>query len=644
MEPSAGPSRPQTKRHVKHVSRACDRCRRRRIKCDGTQPTCGVCTERGHSCTFTEEDGRKTNREIDELKTRLAALESHLQVSSGSQNEARVVESAHSDESALSSTTNEEMDDEPPTPATSSLSGTRGHAKRKRIADRVEHPVVVERLKRSKDGPLLHFGPISIFNYDNRQPAQSVSPTVVQTQEQDGWVAWSRNLPLALNLDKAAHEEALEYFIAYYAPWCLVVDPPAFLRDLDSCNLVDRYGVPVAEHSRTPSYSPLMHCAALYLGLCLVRSGRLEGRPEYWEPFQDRCHDLFRAEGKEPSLSSVRAINLWSSCLNYEPETAYMYFGMTFAATLALGLNPDAYVKRGQMTSAERDMRNSTFWTIHLQDVLRAIAAGRAPMLPESPGMPLPAIDKKCDAEPWIPPKRVQSEFKCLNLDGLPSLRSTVFHWTAKLGLILRDVISALYSIQSDATRRASPPQGLVRRLDTWFKQVPIDKPLEQPLPHILMLHMLYHLLIIYLHRPYYRAALSTVPSSADRCSRAADEIVFLLNTYEATHGVQNAPMTLSKIAFHTGADMWAVQVVFGAATVFLLKSVGDEPNGLGAYSYLDKFDLCLDHLERHGKPRSSYSCSLYSSHLAPSHDRCRGPTPASLRLASRGLGGAFEH
>lgn len=56
-----------------YVSRACDECRKRfvyvageikligssKMKCDGVRPMCGVCTTKGSTCEYNDEDKRK---------------------------------------------------------------------------------------------------------------------------------------------------------------------------------------------------------------------------------------------------------------------------------------------------------------------------------------------------------------------------------------------------------------------------------------------------------------------------------------------------------------------------------------------------------------------------------------------------------
>lgn len=55
---------------------------------------------------------------------------------------------------------------------------------------------------------------------------------------------------------------------------------------------------------------------------------------------------------------------------------------------------------------------------------------------------------------------------------------------------------------------------------------------------------MLYHLVVIYLHRPFYRTSSDTVPSSAERCNEAADSLLRLLTVREPHGGANVRYMT----------------------------------------------------------------------------------------------------
>ncbi|OXV09245.1 hypothetical protein Egran_02991 [Elaphomyces granulatus] len=78
--PKSKPVHPMQKR--RRVTRACDECRRKKIKCDGKQP-CTHCTVYSYDCTYDQPSNRRRNpapQYIETLETRLHKAEALLKV------------------------------------------------------------------------------------------------------------------------------------------------------------------------------------------------------------------------------------------------------------------------------------------------------------------------------------------------------------------------------------------------------------------------------------------------------------------------------------------------------------------------------------------------------------------------------------
>lgn len=59
---------------------ACDECRRRKLRCDGQQPQCGVCQETGVVCEVTQRGVRGPKKgHLKALKNRVVHLEAMLE-------------------------------------------------------------------------------------------------------------------------------------------------------------------------------------------------------------------------------------------------------------------------------------------------------------------------------------------------------------------------------------------------------------------------------------------------------------------------------------------------------------------------------------------------------------------------------------
>ncbi|WVQ79000.1 hypothetical protein IAT38_001092 [Cryptococcus sp. DSM 104549] len=655
LVPVGDDSRPEKKqkRQTPHVSRACDRCRKRKTRCNGEQPSCDVCTERGWQCVYEEEDKRKTNRELEDLKARVAALErlvvkqDHGSSSSGSGSVQKSSAGSPTPTTAVAvpPEPSPHLVHKPPHAITLSFvedgqavlpnpiqtkglisptmvsptfvspnSGTASSASRP-MRTLPRHNSMMsqgtaadlmrtddesyDRLQRTEDGPLIQYGATSIWTHEH----QSSWPPVSRSSQTHGpsptmrtpgeWLDWSRNLPPGFVKDKAVHDAALDHFAAYYAPWCMTVDMPPFLQDMELCCTVGADGRPPAE-SRTPFYSPLLHCAVLFLGLYLLGGEWPEKINDNHDAIMMHCMRLLGDECDVPSLSSLRGINLWSSCMNLRPAVAsgsnlgYTWYAMTYGMIQVLGIN----INRGRMEEQELIQRDATFWTMYLQDILRAVAVGRPPMLATiNPPIPYPRIEKEVDDIPWMAPSsplhphNVQTPGADLN--GLKGMRSTVFHWSCRLGVLLTAVMEALYSPWSDSEIRDHAITQLDPQLEEWYATQPIQSPALHPLPHILVMHMAYHLTVIFLYRPFYRSASQDDSlSPADKCNRAAKSVLSLLQLFDSLHTIRCGPLTF-------------MNIIFSTSTIFLLKAVEDQCSGLDMTSSLQDIDDMISLMRR---------------------------------------------
>ncbi|KAF7179620.1 hypothetical protein CNMCM7691_008668 [Aspergillus felis] len=72
-----------TERHIRQERRklACEECRRRKLRCDGQQPRCGVCVEAGISCNINPQRSARGPKKglLRSLRIRAAELERRLQ-------------------------------------------------------------------------------------------------------------------------------------------------------------------------------------------------------------------------------------------------------------------------------------------------------------------------------------------------------------------------------------------------------------------------------------------------------------------------------------------------------------------------------------------------------------------------------------
>lgn len=71
---------------------------------------------------------------------------------------------------------------------------------------------------------------------------------------------------------------------------------------------------------------------------------------------------------------------------------------------------------------------------------------------------------------------------------------------------------------------------AIYRELQNWYRSQPVPQPLSYPLPHVLLLHMTYQLVLMYLFRPYYRSTLGGLEAPpSELCDAAAENTLLLL-------------------------------------------------------------------------------------------------------------------
>lgn len=83
------------------VSQACDRCRSRKVKCDGVQPLCGNCTKAGLECKILDKLSRRAFPKgyTENLEKRVRELENELRLArEGSNHESKDVPHTHQQE------------------------------------------------------------------------------------------------------------------------------------------------------------------------------------------------------------------------------------------------------------------------------------------------------------------------------------------------------------------------------------------------------------------------------------------------------------------------------------------------------------------------------------------------------------------
>jgi hypothetical protein len=128
-------------------------------------------------------------------------------------------------------------------------------------------------------------------------------------------------------------------------------------------------------------------------------------------------------------------------------------------------------------------------------------------------------------------------------------------------------------------------------------------------LPHRIMLHLAYWWLFILLHRPFYRRAHLLCRGDQDidhvkLCTRATDNIMELLGTWQKLYTLRYIPVTL-------------IQVIFSAGTIFVLSAAhaisGSRPAHVALVHAVEQTELCIRYLSETGK---SWACANHANDI----------------------------
>ncbi|GAA6048761.1 hypothetical protein JCM3770_003948 [Rhodotorula araucariae] len=421
---------------------------------------------------------------------------------------------------------------------------------------------------------------------------------------------WARNLPQDLGIDRETHDAVLDLFEAFFAPWCAVVDMPAFRRDMRVC--LDASGA--ATPTRTDFYSPMLHNSILALGCFLHKGDRVKAFPpvnlaaaslrlyphgpstffaEQADPtqlpaadlasvaFYNHARAMVELECERPMLSTVRAL-LFIASFNSafaRLNLGYLYFGIALrcAASLGVFISSQMLVARGVITDKVRDARDRVYWTTMVQDSLWSLASGRFLTMPiEEQDIALPAVDEAADAAPWLlPPSwsagegiapRDKTTKRLVPNASMPSYTSSCFLATAKLAAIQSELISKVYAAKDslDSAALLDVVTQLDVQLEAWSAELPIALAVGQylaspPPPHVITLQLSREKTAMLLHRPFFhRPHEPGAEASIRKCTSSAHRVMQLLDLYDGLYGLCYAPLT-------------SIQTCFVAGTVHLL-------------------------------------------------------------------------
>ncbi|KAH8912492.1 hypothetical protein BR93DRAFT_81002 [Coniochaeta sp. PMI_546] len=535
------------------VSTACIACRKRKSKCDGALPSCAACSSvYGTECVYDpNSDHRRKGvyrEKIDSMKAQSSTLQILIEAILNAAEEdvpaiVKKIRTCDSLDTVAESILKQDFtndDEEEETIADDEYTGNQVVEGERELARKMGE-------LRLENGSVRFIGGTSHLIYLGDPTDASNEPESENyPSTEDPIISWSE-----VSKDPQVIIHLINLYFDWHYPYFTTLSKSLFYRDF-------LRGKP-ASQPRTTSYcSSLLVNAMLALG-CHFTSVAAA----YAIPGDSRTKgDHFFAEAKrlivendeyeKPKLTTVQALALMSvreaGC--GREAKGWVYSGMSFRMAQDIGLNLDIGgipTDKDSLSEQEIDARRITFWGCFLFDKCWSNYLGRLPQLPKNTyNVPKYDVFPDEDAEVWSP--YTDSGFD----ESLkqPSRTRAVALQLTKLCEISSDLLLFFYhpnhiGRSSGKAVELKKLSELHRRLEEWRKELPKEfEPKEGQLPHMILVHMFFHLQYIHLFRPFlkYNPAASPLPSHVSPrriCSANAGAISKLMRLYKKTYNLR---------------------------------------------------------------------------------------------------------
>ncbi|BGP19264.1 hypothetical protein JCM10213v2_007351 [Rhodosporidiobolus nylandii] len=260
---------------------------------------------------------------------------------------------------------------------------------------------------------------------------------------------------------------------------------------------------------------------------------------------------LLDQEWYNPALSTIRGLlvlGLYLAGRGFDgPCLIFVKNALTLAIDFGLNLGPHRLsLSMGvPITDELITARRDAFWSAFASDIVCSYYIGRPPSFtPEMIDVVPPVIVPELDFEE-------------------PLYRSSAFHWSSRLMYIASKILTTVYTLKPGVSlqaRQAAVPE-LHLLLESWYHELPshlrasTTDPTKAPHPHIIVLQCAYNMLHISLHRPFFRRQSddSLTNVSTEKCLIAASNIVRLVKLLKGSAGLRMAAPGIQHATFTAG-------------------------------------------------------------------------------------------
>ncbi|KAJ9326393.1 transcriptional regulator family: Fungal Specific TF [Paecilomyces variotii] len=447
-------------------------------------------------------------------------------------------------------------------------------------------------LKIAGDGHLRYYGPTSNLNLIDVSPTEQRPRPDTRTVRQDGQEILN-HLRIGQAVDQALEDHFVELYFAWQNTSSHVVDREVFLEARSKWR---------NEYDDTPFYSEVLTNAMCALGSAFEARYHptfITFPKSLSEFFADRAKTLLEIELDSPCVATVQALAILSSheAASNRDARGWLYSGMSMRLAFDLGLHIDMspYVKKGDLSERDAEVRGMAFWGSYIADHFWGFYLGRPfRMNAGDITVPKPASHpSKTRVETWYP--YGASDSSNVPKVGLRSPTDLITRQFVLLWEMISPVGHILYGC-------ANIPKHDLQRLNykvtedlfAWKRNLPselqidLDNDTAPQLPHLLMLHMQYHQIVIFFHRPW--VSKSYIQPSNPRqgpgylharrmCIESATAVAKLLRLYEKYY-------TFRRI------NNQVVAIIFTAALMLIFVTISTSTQSPGRTSGISKPEM----------------------------------------------------
>ncbi|OKL56201.1 hypothetical protein UA08_08406 [Talaromyces atroroseus] len=406
-------------------------------------------------------------------------------------------------------------------------------------------------LKLASDGHLRFYGPTSNLNLVDVTSTSTQRPGPDERSVRHDGQELLNHLHIGQHVEQSLENHLIELYFTWQNPSLYIVEPEMFA--IARAKWRD-------ESDDTPFYSEVLTNAMCALGAAFEARYHptfITFPKSLSEFFADRAKALLEIELDSPCVATVQALVILSSheAASNRDARGWLYsgiLGMSMRLAYDLGLHIDmaAYVEKGSMTPMEANVRKVVFWGSYIADHFWGFYLGRPfSMNAGDISVAKPASSLNNTREDiWY--GYGMGELLPSSLEnGLRNTSELITQQFVNLWEMIAPVGHILYGCSDIASHDLQRiTYKVTEDLFAWKRnlspsmQIDLEHDYGPALPHLLMLHMQYHQIVIFFHRPWVSKSYIQPQNPKQgpgyqharrTCAESATAIARLLRLYE---------------------------------------------------------------------------------------------------------------